>query len=858
MEDNSVDKEKAEKIKVIVEKEIEKELLSKQNEVSLITEKIKDILRNLELLKYVVAVSYYDQNTAITSKKGQEEEGEDEKVQTQIHPCVKKLLPFRSNYNKSLGNGLGIHSYETRNSKKPNSNESKSLEIKKEPDDRPIEKQAGQVAGNIRIPQYVPPLPDPQQSLPETNTTRTHESMERFRVVVGNVSKWIPPDTREDNSTHKWMVYIRNKDEGKDVTKHLKKVRYFLHESYKPHDIIDVTAPFQLTRRGWGEFPIRIQLHFVHPQNKPIDIIHNLKLDMTCSGVQMLGAETVVDVCLYPTKTPNTDSKEATKNPKRDSFIKEEVVKEKQDVFDGSLLTSIAGFNSGMKEDSVNVKQEVMDEEDSTSAQDFFIPKIEEMKQAISNSRKYLLDRRRALRTIEIEHNYLGGDECQSDFSLSNFTKSVLKLDHGKSFGSQRTSWRNGLDPSQVSQLLDKRTQDRFKRMELYSSQSEEKIFIKLKNAVHKLEAETQSKYCLKVFRHTYLVNVLQRAHATKLKSVEALIRWFVQRWPIITKLSADPTYKMVHPYSCPSEEEFFRYSVGKQRSAEWFRAKAIQKVLKSLKSVVPIEEEIWSTKEIVLWSRFHGYFPSVSNSVKVKQEPSEYSEESRRKPSVKSCESSSDSEDGGDGEYRKPEAQLVGNRPLTNGLPSVEKGKHFKKNRKKDFLGEDNERPINYMDYNTCTDANEDTTRFGAKEFRSVQVGEDTEIEVVEVEKEEVQESPSKATRAKIQISTVPDGEIIFNRFTCETARQIGIKITEEEVIPGVMADSVSRVFSQSVSSFLEELVRRSCAQAWMRNGDRCPESIEQSDVLAALIEYPRFDIFTNRGLGQNVAPRK
>lgn len=82
--------------------------------------------------------------------------------------------------------------------------------------------------------------------------------------------------------------------------------------------------------------------------------------------------------------------------------------------------------------------------------------------------------------------------------------------------------------------------------------------------------------------------------------------------------------------------------------------------------------------------------------------------------------------------------------------------------------------------------------------------------------------ESPSKATRAKIQISTVPDGEIIFNRFTCETARQIGIKITEEEVIPGVMADSVSRVFSQSVSSFLEELVRRSCAQAWMRNGDR------------------------------------
>lgn len=69
MEDQKSEKHKIQKIKNIVEKEIEKELISKQNEVSDISEKIKVVLKNLELLKYVVAVSYYDQNPTLTPKK---------------------------------------------------------------------------------------------------------------------------------------------------------------------------------------------------------------------------------------------------------------------------------------------------------------------------------------------------------------------------------------------------------------------------------------------------------------------------------------------------------------------------------------------------------------------------------------------------------------------------------------------------------------------------------------------------------------------------------------------------------------------------------------------------------------------
>ena len=42
--------------------------------------------------------------------------------------------------------------------------------------------------------------------------------------------------------------------------------------------LIHSEHPFHLTRRGWGEFPVRVQLHFKDSRNKRLDIIHNLKV----------------------------------------------------------------------------------------------------------------------------------------------------------------------------------------------------------------------------------------------------------------------------------------------------------------------------------------------------------------------------------------------------------------------------------------------------------------------------------------------------------------------------------------------------------------------------------------------------
>ena len=73
------------------------------------------------------------------------------------------------------------------------------------------------------------------------------------------------------------MVYVRGNTDD-DISKFVKKVRFFLDASYKPNDILESTEhPFQITRRGWAQFVIRVQLFFKDPRNKPVSVFHQIK-----------------------------------------------------------------------------------------------------------------------------------------------------------------------------------------------------------------------------------------------------------------------------------------------------------------------------------------------------------------------------------------------------------------------------------------------------------------------------------------------------------------------------------------------------------------------------------------------------
>jgi len=111
--------------------------------------------------------------------------------------------------------------------------------------------------------------------------------------VVGNIVKI---SDSENEMKYKWTVYVRNAEEGVDNLIYIDKVTYFLHESYEPNHIIDVIKkPFSLTRHGWGEFVIRLRLHFKGNMNVKTDVYHKLCLNKDITvGIPMVAKEQTV------------------------------------------------------------------------------------------------------------------------------------------------------------------------------------------------------------------------------------------------------------------------------------------------------------------------------------------------------------------------------------------------------------------------------------------------------------------------------------------------------------------------------------------------------------------------------------
>ncbi|KAI8815956.1 yeats family-domain-containing protein [Fimicolochytrium jonesii] len=120
------------------------------------------------------------------------------------------------------------------------------------------------------------------------------------RVLLGNASRFIPPDQREtgmEKYLFRWKVYLQGPPETPDITPFIRKVRFYLHPDYRPYDVVEVSdPPFHLTRYGWGEFPVRVQLYFGDERNKPVNLIHVLKLDQIKTGRQLVGAERFIDL----------------------------------------------------------------------------------------------------------------------------------------------------------------------------------------------------------------------------------------------------------------------------------------------------------------------------------------------------------------------------------------------------------------------------------------------------------------------------------------------------------------------------------------------------------------------------------
>jgi len=269
----------AARAKTIISKNFDEAIKDKEDEIQKINAAIIEAQTSLHLLRYgAVSQTYAAYKASAASSTSHDS----------LHPEIKSLVG-----GKRPKNPERIAATETSPA---------NIQVSV-----PVRPDVAETVNPEDLPGYVAPLArriDSTDVMAEPRSGLAPKAKRRF--VIGNVSKWIECSEREDSSTHKWMLYVRGCKDQPDVSDVVKKVRFFIHQTYAPNNVIDVTAsPFHLIRRGWGEFPARIQIHFANPQNKPVDVVHNLKLDKTYTGLQTLGSETVVDAWLRTDTSPH-------------------------------------------------------------------------------------------------------------------------------------------------------------------------------------------------------------------------------------------------------------------------------------------------------------------------------------------------------------------------------------------------------------------------------------------------------------------------------------------------------------------------------------------------------------------------
>ncbi|KAM9719912.1 YEATS domain-containing protein 2 isoform 1-T2 [Menidia menidia] len=288
------------KIETIIREQFSLEMKNKEHEIDVISQRLNEARRMMDKLRACIVANYYA-NAGLT-KLPEHASKSDPAVLN--HPTIRRFLESPSRSSSPLNQGSEtmsvVHSESESLSQQGEGAERNGEGAWREDGCRP-ERRPGRNTGKDTF--GVPSCTGAEKRVTyHTTGDEASRLYAKKTIVVGNVSKYIPPDKREENdqSTHKWMVYVRGSRREPSIDHFVKKVWFFLHPSYKPNDLVEVSEhPFHLTRRGWGEFPVRIQIHFKDPRNKRIDIIHQLKLDRTYTGLQTLGAETVVDVELH-------------------------------------------------------------------------------------------------------------------------------------------------------------------------------------------------------------------------------------------------------------------------------------------------------------------------------------------------------------------------------------------------------------------------------------------------------------------------------------------------------------------------------------------------------------------------------
>lgn len=712
----------ANKISKILETEFSKEIDAKKKEVIKIYETLNKACRIFHYLRFAIVSDYYNgKNTVIDDPQYSK--------QSRLHPTV-NAPTTKINLTVDCENDCFR---ETNECNKPK---------------RKLESEVNQPNGSN----------EPNQKKFKANVELPYMSNRKtkIRVVVGNYSKWIPHHCREDNdATHRWTVYVIDSQKS-DLGNFVSKVRFFLHPSYQPNDVIELTSsPFHLSRLGWGEFPIRVQLHFKNNINKPVDIIHNLKLDRTYTGILTIGSETVVDIWLVV-------------NDKIRPFVRDR-----------------NDLNDFISENTSNVPKPITKPIEEEKHKD--VPLV------VESSRDDILEQNENVEDNIIipliDHDYIKTNfaptkrnvQVPESNNLKNNKKSLLKsnqensncaiiVDGGKIISSNQFHNFDELPVCANVQVKSENINGNF-----------EKFYIDPKNyAPDKKHAKN-------------LISLIEQAKPKNLFSVLTLI---TRQIPLITEKARDENYKLLFPYACESYEVFNSYLPGKKCALERCRALHALDIMRDIQCF----ESSCSAKEFIMWARKYGYTPLLNSKTlnKLSTASKAINVEEMSKNYDKSATISTELND-----------WLFKNQSIK---PSIKEVDHDS----------------------------------------------DDEIDIINIESSSINKlshhTDFETSKANVILLEYPEKYKSLNEFVCKTTENIGIKLTNEEIIPRVSHSSASLVISKALECLVDELTRSALSCAIGKHSvekNIIDFEVKVDDVRKALLKREEFDIFTNAGLG-------
>uniref|UniRef100_A0A1I8QC17 YEATS domain-containing protein n=1 Tax=Stomoxys calcitrans TaxID=35570 RepID=A0A1I8QC17_STOCA len=390
------------KVQEIIEKEFNTELVFKQKQLLEIDERLAKARHMLDKLRYTLVSSYYKKQdlplAAVTTSAVRGVQTlftrEDKGPQMQIHPSLKKLIgkkpkdlsdvirscPKRTaaqNAVQTIRAKSEVQKREERKLKQIIKGQGIVIDHSIDEDPRTDIAALINAAQVHKTPKAVT---QPHTNIAKSTTTnqphgkplnasRLNNKIKHL-IVVGNTSKFIGTEQERDPRnkaqilTHKWLVYVQAKDTAVPIEKYVRKVRFNLHHSYRPNDVVDVQEPpFQVARRGWGEFPIRVQLYFHSEYNqKPVQLLHTVVLDKSHTGIQTLGAETLLEVWLRNVEIPHEVVTNKIDTPKTEVVKVSETAKNTQvstseELVDDNLLEFLNKIEASQNSISADIEK---------------------------------------------------------------------------------------------------------------------------------------------------------------------------------------------------------------------------------------------------------------------------------------------------------------------------------------------------------------------------------------------------------------------------------------------------------------------------------------------------------------------